>query len=116
MNTYEVVEDMLDLCVDIKRRNPTNDYEIHMSNLSLSSMAYVFDQTWASTALGFGGCGGDALTTRPTYVLIPDVNQNKAFVYFDGMFAYECCVNDGFRKDLENKNMASIQVAATRYK
>lgn len=30
-----------------------------------------FDQTWASTALGFGGVGGSAMTTARTYQMSP---------------------------------------------
>ena len=39
--------------------NPTlDDFELH-----------TFEQTWGSTALGFGGVGGQAITTARTYVL-----------------------------------------------
>ena len=31
----------------------------------------MFDQTWGSTALGFPGVGGSAMTEATTYVLIP---------------------------------------------
>ena len=68
---------------------------------------YDFDQTWASTALGFGGIGGSALTTARTYVFIP-LNYDKAFVFFGSTFAYECKINDCFREDMRKKRMASV--------
>lgn len=46
---------------------------------------YCFPQTWGSTALGFGGIGGQAMTTAyTTVVLCCDV----AAVYFGGRLAY----------------------------
>ena len=68
---------------------------------------YDFDQTWASTALGFGGVGGSALTTARTYVLIP-MDEERAYVYFGGRFAYECGINDRFREDIRKHNMADV--------
>lgn len=75
---------------------------------------YVFDQTWASTALGFGGMGGSAMTTATTYVFVPR-RLNTAYVYFDGRFAYECGINDRFREDIRNHRMASVMESG-RYK
>lgn len=80
----------------IRRRKVMDKYDV-----------YDFDQTWASTALGFGGCGGSALTTARTYVLIP-MYEEKAYVYFGGRFAYECGINDEFRKDIKSHNMADV--------
>lgn len=68
---------------------------------------YDFDQTWGSTALGFGGIGGQAITTARTYVFILD-EQVEAYVYFGGVFAYKTPINNKFRKDLRNHNMASV--------
>ena len=45
---------------DTKGRLPSvDDYELH-----------IFQQTWGSTALGFGGIGGQAMTTANTYVFL----------------------------------------------
>ena len=74
---------------------------------------YDFDQTWGSTALGFPGCGGSAITTARTYVLVP-TERERAYVYFGGRFAYECGINDRFQKDLDKQDMASV-VESTRY-
>ena len=68
---------------------------------------YDFDQIWASTALGFGGMGGSAMTIARTYVFIPH-DVNTAYVYFAGMFAYKCGINDKFWKDFRNHNMRSV--------
>lgn len=46
----------------------------------------MFSQTWGSTALGFGGIGGAAMTPAYTVVL-QGPNQDLA-VYFQGRFAY----------------------------
>ena len=65
----------------------------------------VFEQTWGSTALGFGGIGGQAITVENTYVFIPECCDQNAFVYFRGQFAYEAEVNSVFIEDLKNHNM-----------
>ena len=68
---------------------------------------YDFDQTWGSTALGFSGIGGSAMTKARTYVFVPD-NYDKALVFFGGRFAYECGMNELFEKDLREKRMVSV--------
>lgn len=69
---------------------------------------YMFDQTWGSTALGFGGIGGQAMTTATTYVFVPK-DLNRGYVYFGGRYAYDCPINNRFREDLRNHRMASVQ-------
>lgn len=66
---------------------------------------YDFDQTWASTALGFGGIGGSALTRARTYVFIYD---GIAYVFFGDQFAYSTTMNERFWEDIKNRNMASV--------
>ena len=47
----------------------------------------MFPQTWGSTALGFGGIGGQAITSA--YVCVIESNLLGQFaVYFGGMLAY----------------------------
>lgn len=46
---------------------------------------FVFPQTWGSTALGFGGAGGQAMTMA--YTTIVSI-QSHAAVYFGGRLAY----------------------------
>lgn len=48
----------------------------------------VWMQTWGSTALGFGGIGGQAITSAPTF-LIWAQNRSFGLVYFATRFAYE---------------------------
>lgn len=65
---------------------------------------FHFPQTWGSTALGFGGMGGSAISTAYTTVVF---NRPSAAVYFDGTFAYMIeKINDKFWDDLTNRNMA----------
>lgn len=78
--------------------HPTvNDFEI-----------IIFEQTWGDTSLGFGGIGGQAITTAPTYVFIPNgVNQNY-FVYFGSGFAYDVPHSSVLWNDIRCHNMASV--------
>lgn len=74
-----------------------------------------FDQMWGSTALGFSGMGGQAMTTARTYVVMPDYNS-PVYVYFGGLFAYAVDeINDKFKNDLRNHRMASV-LESGRYK
>ncbi len=84
---------------------------------------YVFPQTWSSTALGFGGCGGQAITEAYTtvvemswdYVNITDdirglnltTSDDRIYaVFFDGKLAYICLnPNEQFFEDLNNRCM-----------
>lgn len=72
---------------------------------------YTFDQTWGSTSLGFGGIGGQAMTTARTYVFIPINCDQKCFVYFAGRFAYAVDYSQEFMDDVLKGNMASVSGA-----
>ena len=51
------------------------------------TVATMFPQTWSSTALGFGGIGGQAFTSA--YVCVIESNLIGQFaVYFGGSLAY----------------------------
>lgn len=92
--------------------------------------AEVFPQTWASTALGFGGVGGSALTTAYTTVFhatcadwsstetntIDPLPEFHA-VFFDDRPAYVITgePNQRFFDDIKNHDMASVQEAKERY-
>ena len=85
--------------------------------------SYVFPQTWGSTALGFGGCGGQAITEAYTTVVEMSwdyVNKTDDIrglnlitsddriyaVFFDGKLAYICLnPNEQFFEDLNNRCM-----------
>ena len=75
----------------------TDDFELHL-----------FPQVWGSTALGFGGIGGQAMTEAMTYVFIPENVRQNCFVYFGSRFAYSCPYSDTFMIDVKNRNMASV--------
>ena len=84
---------------------------------------YVFPQTWSSTALGFGGCGGQAITEAYTTVVemswdcvnktddIRGLNlttsDDKIYaVFFDGKIAYMCLnPNSEFFRDFDKMCM-----------
>lgn len=86
---------------------------------------YVFPQTWSSTALGFSGCGGQAMTEAYTTVVemswdyinktddIRGLNlttsEDRIYaVFFDGKFAYMYLnPSEQFFKDLNNRFMES---------
>ena len=65
-----------------------------------------FHQIWGSTALGFGGIGGSAMTGAYTTIIIM---FEYAAVFFDGRFAYMIREpNDLFWQDVQSKNMNPI--------
>ena len=84
---------------------------------------YVFPQIWSSTALGFDGCGGQAITEAYTTVVemswdyvnktddIRGLNLTTSddriyAVFFDGKLAYICLnPNEQFFEDLNNRYM-----------
>lgn len=77
-----------------------------------------FTQTWSSTALGFGGIGGQALTPAVTTIItfsMPKGNY-KTYVFFGGHFAYYVDEqNDAFREDVNRKFMGDVETALERY-
>lgn len=75
---------------------------------------YVFEQTWESTALGFGGIGGSAITTAWTHVVM--TSDGKYHVFFNGRHAYSIeNPTDKFKSDLANHYMLSVQAAQEKY-
>lgn len=67
----------------------------------------MFPQTWGSTALGFGGIGGQAITSAYTVVVFGPMGD--AVVYFAGRKAYHVArLNDKFASDCANANMAEV--------
>lgn len=77
---------------------------------------YDFDQTWSSTALGFGGIegiGGQAITQARTYIIVFN-EYPKALVYFGGRFAYEADLTSDstsrkFREDVRKHRVVSVR-------
>lgn len=109
MNVVKMARQLLAIADDLRKRRPAGVYDFDSGEL------YNFDQMWASTALGFGGIGGSAMTTERTYVFIPKYDKEHAYVYFGECFAYKCPVCDSLWKDIENKRMASV-IESGRYK
>ena len=69
----------------------------------------LFSQTWGSTALGFSGFGGMAITEAYTTV-IQYIPLDIYSVYFGKEFAYYISKpNDKFYHDLMERQMASVQ-------
>lgn len=74
---------------------------------------YSFPQTWSSTALGFGGIGGQAFTNALTVAV---VHGREACVYFGGTFAYKIAKrNHQFYDDLRAHEMHPVSGAHGRY-
>lgn len=76
---------------------------------------YTFEQIWGSTALGFGGIGGQALTEARTYVFVPVGVNQKCLVYFAGRFAYAVEYSDILMEDINKKQIASVAMSG-KYK
>ena len=87
-----------------KRRKPTSHE---------TSLMVMFPQTWSSTALGFGGIGGQAIT--PSYSIVIECVGEYA-VYFGSRFAYLVKgTKKAFFEDIAAMNLASVKDAETRY-
>lgn len=71
---------------------------------------YTFEQTWSSTALGFGGVGGQMFTDATTYVFVPVLTkrEQKCFVYFAGRFAYAVDYSEKFMEDVRAGRMEPV--------
>ena len=81
-------------------------------NLTVKAM---FPQVWSSTALGFGGIGGQAITTAYTTVVESDIDASCC-VYFGGQFAYRIeRPNEQFFEDLMKQQMTNVSGAKKRY-
>lgn len=69
----------------------------------------MFAQTWSSTALGFGGLGGQAFTDAYTIVLRSALDGSYC-VYFGGRFAYRVNrPNELFFEDVKRMRMEEVK-------
>jgi len=81
----------------------------------------MFLQGWSSTALGYGGVGGQAFTDA--YTVVVSYGSRYYCVYFGcGVLAYKVDLNSlagtgraAFTSDLRDHYLADVQKAATRY-
>lgn len=81
----------------------------HAKHRSSDCIVYaMFAQSWSSTALGFGGVGGQAITTA--YTIIIESYHGMGFcVYFSGRFAYRIeRPSDDFFSDIIHHRMAKV--------
>lgn len=75
---------------------------------------HLWQQTWGSTALGFGGMGGASITTANVVVIIGP--SRAAAVYFGGRFAYLIeRPNARFRDDVKMRQLADVAGAKSLY-
>ena len=101
MRLTQIAQDVLNIRDDIQCQTQgkvmDNVFEIQM-----------FEQIWGSTALGFGGMGGQAMTSAMTYVVFQD-SDGPAYVYFGGRLAYKVdSFNERFEEDIRRHKMASV--------
>ena len=75
----------------------------------------MFVQTWSSTALGFGGIGGQAITSA--YVCIIESNLVGGYaVYFGGRLAYVIDrPNEKFIEDIQRHRMVDARLGKATY-
>jgi len=72
----------------------------------------MFPQSWGDTSCGFGGMGGQAITTAPTVVLT-DENAGVIFVYINFRFAYLVTrPSDYFRECMEKQRFPGASKSA----
>lgn len=83
----------------------------------------MFPQTWSSTALGYGGIGGQAFTDAYTVILSHNFSDEMCVYFGCGRLAYKINLrklsNEGrenFRKDMAEMSMPGIDIAKGRYK
>ena len=70
----------------------------------------MFEQSWGSTALGFGGIGGASITSA--YTVIVTGPNGDACVYFAGRLAYHIKrPNQKFWEDNQNRSMRPVSGA-----
>jgi hypothetical protein len=75
----------------------------------------MFPQTWGSTALGFGGIGGQAITSA--YVCVIESNLVGGYaVYFGGRLAYVIDrPNEKFIEDISKQRMVDAKLGKATY-
>lgn len=75
----------------------------------------MFPQTWSSTALGFGGIGGQAITSA--YVCVIESNLVGQYaVYFGGRLAYVIKrPNEKFVEDIARQRMVDAKLGKGTY-
>ena len=94
-----------DCYIEKTRKHSLNDITVYS----------MFIQTWGSTALGFGGIGGQAITSA--YVVVIESSLLGVFaVYFGGRFAYKIDrPSERFFADVSNFKMLDVKDVGKNY-
>lgn len=99
---------------EIRKRYPMSKWDIHTPKNIMDSVKYpefdfnMFSQIWGSTALGFNGIGGRALTKAYTTV-VEEMNLNIYGVFFGDRLAYAVeNPNNLFFYDLDHHSMKAV--------
>lgn len=108
----ELVNNTMEIDSQLSRYNKLEIYDVK-----------VFMETWESTALGFGGVGGQAFTNAYTTVVECDIEKPKTdeihhmwMVFFGGRIAYTVeNPTKEFFEDLQSNHMVSCREASGRY-
>ncbi len=94
--------------------------KVRRPDISEIQVTAMFPQMWGSTALGFGGIGGAAMT--PAYTVVVTGPSNQVAVYWAGQHAYTIDLNAiseqqraDFTADLNKNWTVSLNDADTRY-
>lgn len=69
---------------------------------------YMFPQTWGDTALGFGGIGGQAITSAYTTVIIDEYTGWCGVFFNEGLAYVVHDPNQYFFEDLRNGEMQPV--------
>ena len=88
-NLTQMAKDILQIESDLPYRFNYKDYPQEHPTVNDFDI-YIFQQIWGSTALGFGGIGGQAMTSAYTYVFIPVNSSSCAFRNFRPCFNHQC--------------------------
>ena len=109
-NITKMAKELLMISEDIEFRfDYSKEPEKERNLLSVNDFEIcIFEQTWGSTCLGFGGVGGQAMTAANTYVFVPVMCNQDCFVYFGGRFAYSCPWCEDVKEDILGHCMKSV--------
>lgn len=111
MKYFRDINEMLEE-VKVDFQNKTG-HELTDLEISYDVTLYTFPQTWGSTALGFGGYGGQMLTRAQTTVIMVSTTHEYGAVFFGGKFAYSVeNVNEAFIKDVSQFRMEPVYRAS----
>lgn len=110
-----VYKDLADLEYDYRApgSDPTSKIKKLRRPAPFDCDVVMFSQVWGSTALGFGGIGGAAMTSAYTVIVFGP--SGDAAVYFGGRLAYHIDKpNELFSADMHAQHMAPTK-EATKY-